>query len=67
MHSLDEVVNQDLLSITMQATTNREPFRLANFSQQRIRLELKTTEIDETFRITKIILFVKPLAAEYPG
>lgn len=37
-----------------------------NFNQQRARLRVETTEIDEVFSINKIILYVKPVATGYP-
>lgn len=50
----------------MQATTNREPVVIANFREQRVQLELRTVNIDETFNIKRIILFAKPTATGYP-
>lgn len=66
LYSLDEVNSSTLANIAMQATTNREPTILANFTEQRMQVEVKTTEMDETFRIGKIIIFVKPVAEDYP-
>lgn len=66
LHSLDNVVNSQLKSFTMSNTTSKEPIILANFKQQRIQLELTTTEIDEVFTISKIVIFVKPVAEGYP-
>jgi len=65
--SLDDIDTQTLVPFTMAATTQREPTRLANFKSQRARLEIKTTLIDETFRISKIIIFSKPVESEFPG
>jgi len=65
--SLDEVEEQELVPFTMQVTTNREPFRLANFNQQRAMLEGYTEVIDEVFRVNRIIIFVKELWADYPS
>lgn len=64
---LDQVQTQNLVPLPMSAATRIEPTRLANFQSQRIRLEGKTTEINETFRINRIIIFAKPVAVEYPG
>jgi hypothetical protein len=55
-----------MVSITMQAATRIEPTRLANFQSQRVRFEGSTSEIDEYFRISRIIIFAKPVAVEYP-
>lgn len=65
--SLDEVDSQILVPFTMAPITQREPTRLANFKSQRCSLELTTTTIDETFRISKIIVFFKPVESEFPG
>jgi hypothetical protein len=64
---LDDIQVQNLVPITMAATTRFEPLRLANLQSQRIRLVGKTTEIDETFTIQRIIVFGKPVAIEYPA
>jgi len=64
---LDDIQVQNLVPIAMQATTRFEPTRLANLQSQRIRLVGKTTEIDETFTIQRILMFVKPVAMEYPA
>jgi hypothetical protein len=67
MYSQDDIFSQPLTPITMSATTNIRPTRLMNFQHQRAMLEGKTTAIDETFRINKIIIFAKAVFAEYPG
>ncbi len=64
--SLDETKISNLLALTLQPTTNIEPNRLSNFTQQRAKLELRTTEINETFQISKVIVFVRPVAKSYP-
>ena len=63
---LNQVQTQNLVDLPISATTRIEPTRLANFQSQRIRLELSTTEIDEHFKINRIIIFAKPVAVEYP-
>ena len=64
---LDNGQIQPLVDIAMLAATRIEPTRLANFQSQRIRLEGGVTEINEWFKINRIILFAKPVAVEYPG
>lgn len=64
--SLDEVKKKTLLPLVMSSLTNKEPTRLANFTQQRAQLEVRTIEIDETFKISKVIIFIKPVATSYP-
>ncbi len=64
---LDDIQVQTLVPIVMATATRIEPFRLANLQSQRIRLVGKTTEIDETFAIQRILLYAKPVAQEYPA
>lgn len=66
LRSLDNINNVQLKNHPMSLLTNREPTILTNFSDQRIQLELKTTVIDETFFVSRIIIFVKPVAEGYP-
>jgi len=66
LRSLDNSHNLQLTSIPMQATTNKEPLVLSNFSDQRVQLELRTTEINEVFNVSKIVVFIKPVATGYP-
>jgi hypothetical protein len=66
LFSLDEVQSFALLPLVLNAQTNIEPNRLSNFTQQRAKLMIKTTNIYETFQISKIIIFVKPVAMSYP-
>lgn len=67
LFSLDRVKQFILLPLTIISKNFIEPTRLSNFTQQRARLEIRTTEIDETFRISKVIIFVKPIAKSYPN
>lgn len=62
----DQIQTSNLLDLPMTATTRIELTRLANFQSQRIRLEGQTTEINEIFRISRVIIFAKPVAVEYP-
>ncbi len=66
LRSLDNINNIQLIDIIMSALTNREPTILSNFIDQRAQIEIKTTLIDETFTISKMMIFVKPIASEYP-
>lgn len=66
-YSLNDVNSMDLIPFTMQASTNIQPTRLTNFNEQRASLRISTTEIDEVFRINRIILFGKDLWTSYPG
>ena len=64
--SLDTVKTQTLRSIMMQPATDVEPVKLANFKTQRAFLKLGTTQQDEIFRISRVIIFVRGMWTEHP-
>jgi hypothetical protein len=66
LHSLDNVNTVQLANISMNTITNIEPTSLADYKDQRGQLELKTIALNDTFNISRIIIFIKPLAVEYP-
>lgn len=65
--SLSETRQFPLFPFTMLSTTDIQPTRLANFTQQRAQLKIGTNQIDEVFEISKIVIFVKPVASSYPN
>jgi len=67
MYSLDEVNSLVLVPLPMITPSAIEPLRLSNFKTQRMSLELKTTEIDEQMRISKIVIYIKPVETGFPG
>lgn len=67
LFSLDDIRSQVLVPFPLTAATNIEPFRLANFLEQRVALEVRTTEINEWFRINRIIVFTKAKFTMYPA
>ena len=67
VYSLDNVRSKTLVPLAMQSLNRIVPTRIVNFMEQRASFELKTTEIDETFRINRIVLFTKPVFTSYPG
>lgn len=66
LSGLDDVRTYTMKPLTMSLTPGLEPTRLANFRSQRTRFNLTTTEINEYFRISRIIIFVKASATSYP-
>lgn len=66
LFSLDEQQSTVLAPIVLNTTTAIEPNRLSNFTQQRAKLELTTSNIGEFFVISKIIIFTKPVAKSWP-
>lgn len=67
VHSLDNVRSKVLVPFTMASLTRIIPTRLVNFMEQRACFELKTTEMDEKFRINRIVVFTKEVFTSYPG
>lgn len=67
LRSFSNTKTSTLLPLIMRTRTNIEPTRLANFTQQKASLEIRTTEINEIFNINKIVVFVRPVAKSYPG
>lgn len=65
--SLDAVITQTLVPLVMTPTNAREPLRLSNFKSQRTQFEVSTTEINEVFKINRIIIFAKPVETDFPG
>lgn len=66
--SLDNVESKALPNLNLIPLNNREPTTLANFVSQRISIEGKTTQINEYFKINRIIIFLKDYGSgEYPG
>ena len=63
--SMDDVRVYPILALPL-TTNGREPARLCNVLEQRSRLEVKTTKINESFRINRIVVFVKPTYTSYP-
>lgn len=66
LSGLDDVIQQTLVPMPMTATARIEPMRLANIQGQRIRYELFTDQLNETFLIRRIIIYAKAVAVEYP-
>src|SRR6187399_3003721 len=65
--SLDDVRSKTLVPFVMQPLNRIIPTRLVNFTEQRASFELKTTEIDEKFRINRIVIFTREVFTSYPG
>lgn len=57
---------QNLEPISLAFKSNREKTVLSNFQDQGIQIYFRTVAIDDVFTISKITLFVKPVAEGYP-
>ncbi len=61
-------INISTLAPTIMQSTNRiSPFTLASFTEERVQLQISTDEIDEIFRVNRIILFAKATATMEPA
>lgn len=67
LRSLDpNNVNYTMPSVPLQTVTNREPIVWSNFMDQRIQLHGFVNQLGEDFTISRIIIFAKPVAFNYP-
>jgi hypothetical protein len=67
LHSLDDERSQTLIPFSLSSTTRIMPTRLSNFMEQMASLSLETTEINDYFRINRIVIFSKEVFSSYPG
>jgi hypothetical protein len=65
--SLDDVRSKTLVPFAMLPGNRIIPTRIVNFVEQRASFELKTTVMDEKFRINRIVVFSKPVFTSFPG
>lgn len=66
LSSLDDVNSQSLTSVTLATTTERYPNLLANFIEQRMKLEFYVNGTGTDFVLRQIQFFIKPVATGYP-
>jgi len=67
VYSLDDVRSKVLVPFTMLPANRIIPTRLVNFMEQRASFELKTTGMDEEFKINRIVIYSKEVFSSYPG
>lgn len=66
MWNLDRVRFQMLDEINLNIPSSRAKTLLANFQDQGIQIQFRTTRINEYIEMNKIVCFVKPVAESYP-
>lgn len=66
LRSLDDITVSNLAVYVMSPTSDREKLILANYKDQRGQIKISTTSFGETFNVSKMILFVKPIWSGYP-
>lgn len=64
--NMDRVRYLMLDEIDLDTPSSRTKTLLANFQDQGIQIQFRTTRIDEYISINKIVCFVKPVAESYP-
>ncbi len=67
IYSLDDVKSKELVPFVMQTLNRRIPTRIINFVEQRASISLRTEEIDDYFRINRIVVFTKEIFSSFPG
>lgn len=65
LRSLDNIFNFST-SITMADPTHIEPLVLTNFIEQRAQLECRVSTIDDYFQVSRITIFIRPVATGIP-
>lgn len=66
LSSLQNVSKFDMVDLPLLPSTDRELFVLANFKKQRAQIRVRTEELGETFTISKIVIYVKPVETGFP-
>jgi hypothetical protein len=56
-----------LRDINLDIIGRKTPTCLANFKEQAVQVKMHTDEIDDVFRITRIIIFKLPVEVSFPG
>jgi hypothetical protein len=64
--SLDNTVSSSLPDLTMSNTSGREPLALADYTSQRGYLMGSVTTLGDYFNISRITIFVRPIAEGLP-
>jgi hypothetical protein len=65
--SLDYMKNKLLLPLPLYEVNRIQPDRLVNFVDQRVSFEFSTTELNEWFRINRIVVYMKEIYTSFPG
>lgn len=63
---LDNTASEVMPTLAMSSTPGKEIITLSGFIADRICLRGEVTDIDEWFNISKITIYVKPIATGYP-
>ena len=67
VRSLDNVRAKILVPVPLQAVNRIQPNRIVNFNEQRASFEITTLEMNEYYRLNRIIIYTKEIFTSYPG
>jgi hypothetical protein len=65
--TFDDIKWKTMVPFVLQRENRITPTRIVNFKSQRAGIELKTSGINEFFRVHRIIVFSKVTDTSYPG
>jgi len=64
--SVDDIYSTALPDIDIPASAARQATILSNFNQERMYLYFRTTKINEVINLSKLVIFIRPVATGYP-
>ena len=67
VYALDDLNSKLLVPFKMEQLARYAPTRLVNFTDQRASFQIWVSNIDERFRINRIIVFTKNIYKSFPG
>src|SRR5258706_9254075 len=67
LYGLDNTLTNTLPVQVLSTTPGKEYFLLGTLVSQKSRLEIKTTVINETFKLNRYTVFAKPIYTSYPS
>jgi hypothetical protein len=67
LKSFDDLEQIEIVSFDLSPTSSTIKQRLCNYTQQGIILRGAATQMDDSFRVQDIKLFVKPIYSEFPA
>jgi hypothetical protein len=65
--NLDTTITAPITPLVMSSAPGAEPLTLSNYISQRAFLRIETQQLNETFRINRVIVYVKPIWSQSYG
>ena len=66
IYSQEQTRTRLIPSLPMESSTDKQPTKLMNFIAQRAKIKFSTNEINEVFKISRIIVYTKEIYTSYP-